>query len=671
MAAQAESLHVAAADVLRRSCRGEGTRQVLYAVNVPPAVKSQLQAIVLGAQNNESLLLTVAEDCGFMYNVHPDLVDPDNKHLLVVLYEALLGSRRVRGTSQVVELVKKHKALLQQQLASHRKVGKAVAHQEKIKLPRYVRVNTLKVSMEQAVKHFELRGWKLREGKAGGIEANLLNPPKGVMVKDPLVPNLLVFPAGISLHNDSLVDSGSVILQDRSSCLSAAALAPIPADAVIADACAAPGNKTSHVASLLAMARLGLGDSDGRVLAFERDPKRERMLRKQMQTFGFGQMVNVRGREFAQAIEEALAGEQNSEADMLRQVTHVLVDPSCSGSGLVAQYHGSATGVQTGEDEDAETVAASHSSEYQSVGGDIASLATEQEKLVLAAMSLPQARVVVYSTCSVHRQENEDVVEKILARAPAGFKLVKALPSWPHRGLAAAPASIGPYVVRATHLQDSTNGFFVARFQRLLPRPTPLPPHHTSAALAQRTGKRLSGDLSLTNTQPALKKKPRMLATRKEDESEQLSTDEDEDEDEDEGDQLLPEQAPTKGIKDKKAVQTKSVAHTDRQGAGEASQLHASQLQASNSAPQPSQLQTSHLSNPRRKTQNKTHGSSAHNSATEYKEYRPCGAATRPWAIYNASVKAQRQGDALAPSAKAKAAVKPAAYKWANALDVD
>jgi hypothetical protein len=36
MAAQAESLHQAAADVLRRSCKGEGTRQVLYAVNLPP-----------------------------------------------------------------------------------------------------------------------------------------------------------------------------------------------------------------------------------------------------------------------------------------------------------------------------------------------------------------------------------------------------------------------------------------------------------------------------------------------------------------------------------------------------------------------------------------------------------------------------------------------------------
>jgi putative methyltransferase len=218
---------------------------------------------------------------------HADLVDPDNKHLLVVLYEALLGSRRVRGTSRVVDLVKKHKALLQQQLASHRKCGKAVSHKEKIKLPRYVRVNTIKVSVDDAIKHFEMRGWKLAGAKSGAVEQNLLNPPKGVMVLDKQVPNLLVFPAGISLHNDSLVDSGGVILQDRSSCLSAASLAPIPADAVLADACAAPGNKTSHAASLLHMAACKPGQTEdglnGRVLAFERDPKRERMLRKQMQ----------------------------------------------------------------------------------------------------------------------------------------------------------------------------------------------------------------------------------------------------------------------------------------------------------------------------------------------------------------------------------------------------
>ena len=471
MAAQAETLQQAAADVLRRSCRGEGTRQVLYAVNVPPAVKSQLQAIVLGCQNNEPLLWSVARDSGFMHNVHPEHLEPDNKLLLVVLYEALLGSRRVRGTSKIVELVKRHKALLQQQLANHRKSGKAAGHQEKIRLPRYVRVNTLKASLEEAIAHFEKRGYKLAAPEPGA--SNLVVPGKGAMIKDMQVPNLLALPAGSSLHKDPLVERGAVILQDRSSCLSAAALAPIPAGAVIADACAAPGNKTSHAAAQLVAASGSCDVCAGRVLAFERDPKRERMLRRQMRAFGFDSVVNVRGRDFLSAVEEALAGAKNAEADMMRQVTHVLVDPSCSGSGLVAQYHGSASGVVTGEERtapgaSADGAAAEHDARTAPEGDyDIGTLAAEQEKLVLAAMALPQARVVVYSTCSVHRQENEDVVQKILVNAPKGFSLVRALPQWPHRGIAAAGDEIAPLVVRATHDKDSTNGFFVARFERM------------------------------------------------------------------------------------------------------------------------------------------------------------------------------------------------------------
>jgi putative methyltransferase len=356
-------------------------------VGAMQAVKSQLQAIVLGAQNNETLIWTVARDCGFLHHVHPDLLEPDNKHLLVVLYEALLGSRRVRGTSKVVELVKNHKSLLQQQLAIHRKAGKAVCHQEKIKLPRFVRVNTIKVSMDEAIKHFELRGWKMSDGKDGGIAGNLLSPPKGRMMKDPQVPNLLVFPAGTSLHNDSLVDVGGVILQDRSSCLSAVALAPVPADAVIADACAAPGNKTSHAASLLKLASERSDWSNSGVIAFERDPKRERMLRRQMQKFGCGEMVNVRGRDFAEAVEEAVAGAKHAEAEQLRAVTHVLVDPSCSGSGLVAQYHGSAGGVSTGEEDAPQHACGAEEHEQAVAGGansDIRALAREQVKLVLA-----------------------------------------------------------------------------------------------------------------------------------------------------------------------------------------------------------------------------------------------------------------------------------------------
>ena len=55
-------------------------------------------------------------------------------------------------------------------------------------------------------------------------------------------------------------------------------------------------------------------------------------------------------------------------------------------------------------------------------------------QVVNHALSFPSAERVTYSTCSVHREENEDVVEKVLAANPQ-FALQQALPAWPRRGL--------------------------------------------------------------------------------------------------------------------------------------------------------------------------------------------------------------------------------------------
>ncbi|CAN0067407.1 unnamed protein product, partial [Ectocarpus sp. 13 AM-2016] len=83
---------------------------------------------------------------------------------------------------------------------------------------------------------------------------------------DGVVPSLLVLPPGTDLHDHAMVKDGSLVLQDKSSCFSAEALlgqeACAAADATrgagtewrggdVIDACAAPGNKTMHAASLL------------------------------------------------------------------------------------------------------------------------------------------------------------------------------------------------------------------------------------------------------------------------------------------------------------------------------------------------------------------------------------------------------------------------------------
>jgi hypothetical protein len=66
------------------------------------------------------------------------------------------------------------------------------------KQPRCARVNTLKTTLEEALRLLQ---------SLGGTEA---------VKQDPLIPNLLVFPPGTDLHDHALVKDGRLILQVRS-----------------------------------------------------------------------------------------------------------------------------------------------------------------------------------------------------------------------------------------------------------------------------------------------------------------------------------------------------------------------------------------------------------------------------------------------------------------------
>jgi len=65
-----------------------------------------------------------------------------------------------------------------------------------------------------------------------------------------------------------------------------------------------------------------------------------------------------------------------------------------------------------------------------------------QEAALSHALSFAAVQRVVYSTCSVHRRENEDVVARCLAAArDSGWALEKALPTWPRRGVSGTALS--------------------------------------------------------------------------------------------------------------------------------------------------------------------------------------------------------------------------------------
>ena len=88
-------------------------------------------------------------------------------------------------------------------------------------------------------------------------------------------------------------------------------------------------------------------------------------------------------------------------------------------------------------------------------------LANFQAMILKHALSFPSMQRVVYSTCSIHAEENEGVVEEVEEWCGGRYILMEIMPRLPGRGE-------GDFskCVRMSPERDLTNGFFVACFQR-------------------------------------------------------------------------------------------------------------------------------------------------------------------------------------------------------------
>ena len=153
------------------------------------------------------------------------------------------------------------------------------------KLPRYVRINTLKCTFGEAKRELKATGHILEiEPRVRNKNAWRRQKPdkkqngRGYK-RDPDVKELLVFhgKGKSDLSRVPLVQSGALIVQQKASCFPGLALAPPPGTDVI-DACAAPGSKTTHLAALM--------QNKGVLFAFDRSDQRLGNLRKLVATRG-------------------------------------------------------------------------------------------------------------------------------------------------------------------------------------------------------------------------------------------------------------------------------------------------------------------------------------------------------------------------------------------------
>lgn len=138
--------------------------------------------------------------------------------------------------------------------------------------PRAARVNLLKWSLEEALacdwgvqqEKKKNNNNKKKTGDKTGTTATTATATATATATvtaaiaprpDPLVDGVVLFPPRTDLHDHPAVLSGKLVLQSRASCLPAVALAPGKGWTVL-DACAAPGNKTTHLAGTSIFLRL-------------------------------------------------------------------------------------------------------------------------------------------------------------------------------------------------------------------------------------------------------------------------------------------------------------------------------------------------------------------------------------------------------------------------------
>ncbi len=270
-----------------------------------------------------------------------------------------------------------------------------------------MRVNRLRGDRDAALE-------KLREA---GVEAA---PPGGEWPLE--LPETIAIAGRTGGVVPALVESGELTPQSLGSAAAVAVLDPREGEQVL-DLCAGPGIKTGQIAERM-------GDR-GEVISVELDPVRAGEVAAQAGRLGLRSITVLEA--------DATAGGLPSGFD------RVLLDAPCSDLGALAsrpdaRWRKSPTGIER-------------------------LVAIQEQALLTAAKALRPGGVLVYSTCTVSRRENEERVEALLAASAAGEVPELELEDLGARAPGLA-SQLQPRCLQLRPDRDRTTGFFIARLKR-------------------------------------------------------------------------------------------------------------------------------------------------------------------------------------------------------------
>lgn len=223
---------------------------------------------------------------------------------------------------------------------------------------------------------------------------------------------------GFDVSSSEVYRQGLVTAQDISAMMAGIVLAPQPNDTVL-DMCAAPGGKTTHMAQLM--------NNTGKIIAFDIHEHKMDLIEKNARRLGISMI-------------ETVCADSSTYIDRYREsADKVLADVPCSGLGIIRKKPDIKWNDKLSNIADIQTAILENAARYVKCGGQL-----------------------VYSTCTIERAENEDVIERFLSchKDFTAVDITNALPV----PLCKQTAKDG-YVTFYPNI-DGIDGFFICKLQK-------------------------------------------------------------------------------------------------------------------------------------------------------------------------------------------------------------
>lgn len=263
--------------------------------------------------------------------------------------------------------------------------------------PLCVRVNTRKTTVEALIPELEAKGMTVHRGHYAANALYIEHTP--------------------ALDTWQELAEGKVQIQEEVSMLAVEALAPQEGETVI-DLCAAPGGKTTHIATLM--------NDKGKVYAFDLHDHKVGLIKDNARRLGLT------------CIEAKQGDGTVFSKDLIEKADKVLVDAPCSGLGTLRKKPDLRW--RRGEEE----------------------LKTfpplQQAILHQAAQYVKPGGTLVYSTCTIGKEENEEVVTAFLKNHEE-YELEDISTLWPNVQSEEKMIQFLPSI-------HQTDGFFIARLHK-------------------------------------------------------------------------------------------------------------------------------------------------------------------------------------------------------------